>query len=79
MCRIRLVEKKPFNLWEIRSDVHEELRNYLIDKYAPELEHASLYEALKEMIATFSDEIVISERLIKKYQIKILNTSIKQK
>lgn len=68
-------EKKPFNLWEIRSDVHEELRNYLIDKYAPELEHASLYEALKEMIATFSDEIVISERLIKKISDK--NTEYK--
>ena len=68
-------EKNPFNLWEIRSDVHEELRNYLIDKYAPELEHASLYEALKEMIATFSDEIVISERLIKKISDK--NTEYK--
>lgn len=68
-------EKNPFNLWEIRSDVHEELRNYLIDKYAPELEHASLYEALKEMIATFSDEIVISERLTKKISDK--NTEYK--
>lgn len=68
-------EKKPFNLWEITSDTHEQLRNYLIDKYVHELGHANLYEALKEMIASFTDDITLSESLIKRLSDK--NTEYK--